>query len=155
MNRYLLDTNILLGLTRMAPWAKEVVERYRLSDPDTLVFTTIVCRGEILALAEKFGWGDRRRETLTRVLNDFPTVGIEKDSVVTTYAKLSAWSEGKTVMDPEFPEPPKPAKKIGQNDIWIAAVARVSQAILITTDKDFDALSDGVIQRIWVNQDSK
>ncbi len=152
MNRYLLDTNILLGLARGASWAKNVVDRYRLSDPETLVFTTVVCKGEILALAEKFGWGERKRETLTRVLNDFPAVGIEKDFVVTTYAKLSAWSEGTHVWDSEFPDPPKPAKKIGQNDVWIAAVARVSQAVLITTDKDFDALSKGLIQRIWVDQ---
>lgn len=150
MGRFLLDTNMLLGLVRGAGWAKKTVESYRLSDQEALVFTTIICRGEILALAEKFGWGEPKRQKLTAVLNEFPTVGIDKDAVVATYAKLSAWSEGKAVAD--FPDPPKPAKKMGQNDLWIAAVARVSQAVVITTDKDFDVMNGKLIKRIWVNQ---
>lgn len=150
MDRYLLDTNMLLGLVRGAEWAKTTVETYRLSNQENLVFTTIVCRGEILALAEKRGWGEPKRKNLTRVLNEFPTIGIEKDAVVKAYAKLSAWSEGKAVEN--FPDPPKPARKMGQNDLWIAAVARVSQAVVVTTDKDFDEMSGKVIQRIWVDQ---
>jgi tRNA(fMet)-specific endonuclease VapC len=39
-----------------------------------------------------------------------------------------------------------------ENDLWIAATAAASDAILVTTDKDFDHLHEnGHLRRIWVN----
>ena len=69
MNRFLLDTNMLLGFTVGAPWAQWANEQFSFDDLDTMIFTSIVCRGEILALAEKRGWGSRKRIKLDDVLS--------------------------------------------------------------------------------------
>ena len=55
MKRVLLDTGMLIGLMREAPWALKADTDLDLSGPETLAFTSVVCRGELLALAEKRG----------------------------------------------------------------------------------------------------
>lgn len=145
MKRYLLDTNMLLGFIRGAEWARQSHAKLGMADATTMVFTTSINRGEILALAEKLGWGAAKRGKLETTLLQFPAVGIDRDSVARAYARIDAWSQGKPVAEAPFAEPPKPARRMGQNDMWIAAVAHVVGATLVTTDGDFDHLAGGVI----------
>lgn len=154
MKRFILDTNILLGLVRGAEWAKNCYDKYGLAKSDVLVFTSIVSKGELLALAEKLNWGGKKRQEFEKILAEFPSVDISSQKVVEGYAQIKAWTEGS---DPPsavgFPAAQKPAIQMGQNDMWIAATALVSKAVLITTDKDFDHLhGGGVIQRGYVDQ---
>ena len=46
MKRYLLDTGLLLGFARRAPWAINARETLDLGDPETMVFTSVICQGE-------------------------------------------------------------------------------------------------------------
>jgi len=143
MRRFLLDTNILLGLTREADWARWTYTRFHLGDPDAISFTSIVCKGEILAIAERNGWGPRKRTTLDRMLSEFPDLPIRDPNILRSYALIDAWSRGKSVSAPGEAPPPKPAVPMGKNDLWIAATAHASGAILLSTDGDFEHL-DGV-----------
>ena len=77
--RYLLDTGTLLGFVREAPWAIRARKMFNRGDRETMVFTSIICRGELLALAEKNGWGRNKRLRLEHVLEDFPTVDIKQE----------------------------------------------------------------------------
>ncbi len=43
---------------------------------------------------------------------------------------------------------------MGKNDLWIAAVANVSQAALMTTDSDFDHLSPSHLTLDRIDQNS-
>ena len=155
MKRYLLGTNILLGFSRKAAWAQWAHTTFRLGATDTMAFTSVICRGEILALAEKTGWGAARRRELVLILNRFPTVNIDKEEILKTYACLDAWTHGKTVSSESYPAPPKPAVSMKQNDLWIAATAKATGATLITTDKDFDHLHGRILTREFVDQTSK
>ena len=65
-SRYLLDTGVLLGFIREAEWAGRAREEYNLGDRETIVFTSTVCVGELLALAEKFGWGETKGHILKK-----------------------------------------------------------------------------------------
>ena len=40
---------------------------------------------------------------------------------------------------------------MGKNDLWIAATAKATGATLLTTDKDFDHLYPGQINRIYID----
>jgi tRNA(fMet)-specific endonuclease VapC len=40
---------------------------------------------------------------------------------------------------------------MGKNDLWIAASAAVTSAVLMTTDKDFDHLHPQRIQRLLID----
>ena len=120
-----------------------------------MVFTSVICRGEILALAEKFGWKSKKRENLVKVLNQFPTLDLNKESILNAYASIDTWTHGTPLTHSSFPPPPKPAISMKQNDLWIAATSCASKAILLTTYKDFDHLDDVCLSRIWVDQSSE
>lgn len=55
MKRFLLDTGMLLGLVGKAPWVLRARSELGLTDGKTVTFTSVICRGELLALAEKRG----------------------------------------------------------------------------------------------------
>lgn len=61
----------------------------------------------------------------------------DKD-LLTAYAKLDAYSKGKLTDKPLG----RSAIVMGKNDLWIAATAVAANAVLITTDKDFDHLNN-------------
>ena len=151
MKIFLLDTGVMLGFVRGAPWAITVRAEYDLGNPETIVMTSVICQGELLALAEKRGWGEASRLELSRTLNRVPTLDINKQSILKAYALIDAWTHGKLVASPRNGPPPKPARSIGKNDLWIAATAHASDAILLTTDTDFDHLDGVWFKRIHVS----
>ncbi|WP_419161340.1 PIN domain-containing protein [Candidatus Palauibacter sp.] len=142
-DRVLLDTNILLGLTRKAPWAEHAYREFDLGNREVVTFTSIVCKGEILAIAEKRRWARAKRRRLEQVLDQFPTVSIDDPQIVRAYARIDAWTRGAAVDSPGAAPPPKPALPMGKNDLWIAATAHAAGAALLSTDGDFTRL-DGV-----------
>ena len=98
MKRYLLDTGLLLGFIREAHWATQARESLNLGGPDTMAFTSIICRGEILALAEKNGWGHGKRNRLEQQLNQIPSLNIGHSQIIGAYARIDAWTHGKSVV---------------------------------------------------------
>ena len=105
-----------------------------------MVFTSIICQGEILTLAEKNGWGIDKRTCLEQLLNRIPSLNISQGQITDAYARIDAWTHGKSVMSPNNAPPPKPAVPMKQNDLWIAASTHASGATLVSTDEDFSHL---------------
>ena len=85
-----LDTGMLLGFVREAPWALWARSKFSLGDQETMVFTSIICQAELLALAEKRGWGEKKRGRLEEVLDEFPTLDINQKSILNAYALIDA-----------------------------------------------------------------
>ena len=144
---------MLLGLILKAPYALQARSKFNFEDIETMIFTSIVCRGELLALAEKRGWGQKKRRLLEEFLDKFPTVDINQESILNSYALIDAWSQGRSVDYPEenpFP-PPKPAVRMSKNDLWIAATAHVSNSVLLSTDKDFLHLNNKWISFVYID----
>jgi predicted nucleic acid-binding protein len=65
------------------------------------------------------------------------------------YGKIDAYSQGK-LKDISLPQGMS-ARNMGKNDLWIAAVAYVLEATLITTDKDFEHLSPALINLDYID----
>ena len=153
MSRFLLDTNMLLGFVREAPWAIKARADYSLGDSETMVFTSVICRGEILALAEKNGWGAKRRTRLDDVLETIPTLDIDQPAILDAYARIDAWTHGKSVASPGNVLPPQPAVSMKQNDMWIAATTtHACNATLLSTDSDFEHLAGIWLDFVYVDQ---
>ena len=141
----------MLGFVRGAPWAITVHAEHDLGNPETIAMTSVICQGELLALSEKRGWGEENRTKLAKTLNGVPTLDINKPPILKAYALIDAWTHGKPVTSPRNALPPKPARSMGKNDLWIAATAHASDAILMTTDTDFDHLDGVWFKRIHIN----
>ena len=131
--RFLLDTGVLLGILKDAPWARRTRSDNHLDDSQTLITTSVVCHGEIMAISEKRQWGDKKHANLTQLLSEIPAVGIKQRPILN-------------------PSPPKPARKMNQNDMWIAATAHAIEAVLVSTDRDFEHLRDAWIDFVYVDQ---
>jgi len=93
------------------------------------------------ALSLKFGWGEEKIARLNEILDALVIIDINKPNVVDNYARINYFSE--KVM--------KPARPMGQNDIWIAATAKTLSAWFMTTDNDFDHLHPKYLQRILIS----
>ncbi len=153
-NRFLLDTNILLGIVREADWAIDALKRLDLEDKKNILFTSIICKGEILVLGNRNKWGREKRARLDEILNRIPCLDINEQSLK-TYSEIHAWTHGKSRIDSSIQNPsPKPAISMKDHDIWIAATAYDYKAALVSADKDFNHLNGVWIEVIYVDQHS-
>lgn len=152
MKTYQLDTGIIVGLVRRANWAINACSDSELAE--SKVFISVISRGELMALTEKRKWGSRKRRELEQILDRIPTVDINSSKVINAYARIDAWTHGNELADPEMAPPPKPARSMAQNDLWIAATAHASGATLISTDKDFLHLKEIWFPFIFVDQNA-
>lgn len=151
---FLLDTGMLLGIIKQAPWAQRTRSECNLDDQRTVVTTSVVCHGEIMAISEKRKWGDRKRAQLTKLLNEVPAIDINRQPILNAYARIDTWTRGSSVIDQKTP-PPKPAVRMAKNDLWIAATAHVTNAALLSTDRGFEHLDSVWIEFIYVDQRSR
>ena len=141
MEKFVLDTGIILGYVRGAGYAEYVEKKYRLFSPPNIPLISIVSKGEIYSLAVQRDWGGGKLTLLGELLRKLPVVDINNEQIIQRYAEIDAYSLSK---DRKRPLPAgQTARVMGKNDLWIAATTSVLKAKLLTTDNDFDHL-DGV-----------
>jgi predicted nucleic acid-binding protein len=139
---YLLDTNIILALVRGNDLGRYVDATYGLTSGTRAFFVSVVSVGELFALANKFRWGPPKRSALDAAMAAFVVLDVNPLSVLKTYGDIDAASDAA-------------GRPMGKNDVWIAATAKVSDATILTTDKDFDHLHGAWVDREWVDPESK
>ena len=132
-----LDTNVLVHLIRRGTAGRLLDDAYGLTARRPRPIISVVSRGEIKALALDLGWGEEKLRSLEALLAHLPAADISASQVVDAYAQLDHESR-------------KRGRKMGKNDLWIAATAHVAQAVLLTTDRDFDHLNPALIQVEYV-----
>jgi predicted nucleic acid-binding protein len=141
MEKFVLDTGIVLGYVRGAGYAEYAEKKYRLFNPPNIPLISIVSKGEIYSLAVQLDWSGGKLTLLGELLRKLPVVDINNEQIIQRYAEIDAYSLSK---DRKRPLPAgQTARVMGKNDLWIAATTSVLRATLLTTDHDFDHL-DGV-----------
>lgn len=133
---YLLDTNILVHLVRNNELGRYADVTYGLSAGTTPFLLSVVTVGELFSLAIKFGWGPAKVKHLEELITSFTWVDISDRQILAAYGEIDAWSLAN-------------GRKMGKNDAWIAATARVTNTTVLTTDADFDHLHDPHPARSW------
>jgi tRNA(fMet)-specific endonuclease VapC len=101
---------------------------------------SIVTHGELKVLAERNDWGAEKRNALAVALDNLVTVIIESEALVEAYVQVDRACRNNN----------GGSRTLGQNDMWIAATALLSDLPLITTDKDFLALHERFITIHWI-----
>ena len=135
MNRFLLDTNLLVYSLRNDPKWDVVCRTYAIGENNN--FVSVVSLGEIWSLSIRNQWGPRRIEQLQRINQSFIIVDINIENIIRLYAEIDAYSQGKLKGKPLGTT----ARNMGKNDLWIAATASALELSLLTTDRDFDHLT--------------
>ena len=152
-NTFILDTNIVVHLIRNESFKNRFEQRYDLLTTTKLI--SVVTEGELLSLTLQFNWGSGKQKRLFKLINDFLIYPIRTQTILDAYAQIDAYSQGK-LSEKRFPFRMS-ARNMGKNDLWIAATAHVTNAALITTDKDFDHLDKQFInlERIDIDWSQK
>jgi tRNA(fMet)-specific endonuclease VapC len=135
---YFLDTNILVHLVRRDPIGEFLINNYSLYSIDPRPLISDVTEGELRSLAIQWKWGQQKRGQMEFVLSYFWRIAINTPDVFEAYAAIDAFSESIGI-------------SMGKNDVWIAAAVQTLQALLLTTDKDFDHLHPIYISRDWID----
>lgn len=139
MKQYLLDTNILLLYIRRDTRFEYIDTHYEPFSLNSTPIISVVTEGELRSIALQREWGVPKIALLETVLKRFLIADIHVKEIINRYAEIDAFSQGKLKNKPLGTS----ARKMGKNDLWIAATASVLGLTLLTTDKDFQHL-DGV-----------
>jgi tRNA(fMet)-specific endonuclease VapC len=136
--RYVLDTNILLHYLRVTELSKWIDSQYNPLDSSVNeAIISVVSVGEIRALAKINRWGRTRLEKIDDLLDELLITDINSEDIIERYADIDAFSQGRAIDKPLGIT----ARNMGKNDLWIAAMASVLEATLLTTDQDFNHLT--------------
>lgn len=129
-----LDTSVLVHLARNDKTGREIERDFSLTRrPERPLISTVV-EGELFGLARYWNWGEEKVARLGELLAELVRVEAGLREIVDNYAEL--YAEGRRM-----------GQGCGENDLWIAATAKATGAILLTCDKDFDWLHDRHITR--------
>ena len=136
--RYLFDTSILIHYIRESDVYQYIESTFLPFQTGNFPCISVVSVGEIRSFAIQRKWGALKLQKLENFLAEFVLLDINHDVVIERYAEIDAFSQnllpgrqlGLT------------ARNMGKNDIWIAATAAVANAVLLTTDADFDHLNN-------------
>ncbi len=126
MNKYLLDTSTCSLLMQENPRVKGRLDSLTESDYH---FTCPIVKGEILFGIFRLAAGKRRQDLEQRANKLFADVQCDPipENVGNVYAqiKVAAQQQGTS---------------LGECDLWIAATALALDAILVTTDSDYQRI---------------
>ena len=135
---YLLDTGVLILYARGADAGEAIEARFQFKATPYRPLVCVVTLGEIWAFARWRQWGERQTQQLKTFLENVVPIDISHSSIIEAYAEIQNHARQK-------------GRALSDNDVWNAAVAHVSGATLLTTDKDFDPLVDRFIERILID----
>lgn len=138
MNRFVLDTGILLHYIRASKLFSQIEEENNLTSPNSIILVSAVTVGELEGFLQRRNWADDKKNKLQILLNEIIIIDVagKDERLMKAYAELLNFSKNT-----------HPTEKlgrsigIGNNDLWIAALTMVAEAELITVDGDFDHLS--------------
>lgn len=137
----LLDTSVLYHVMRGQRTGRLIEERLRLSERRGDLILSSVVEAELLLLAARRGWGDRKLAVLAKQFRDSVRVSAGEPAVVQAWVEMAAAQTGA-------------GATIDHNDLWIAATARAAGAVLITCDGDFLRLRPGLVSYCHVDQNT-
>jgi predicted nucleic acid-binding protein len=139
---FLLDTNVIVALVRAGPLGQHIESQYHVTTQAFRPLISVVSVGEILKLTKGFNWNCEKVQRLQTLLGNLVQVDLNHPGILQAYAEI-AWHCEHVL---------KPARTKPQNDYWIAATAKATEATLLTTDEHFDDLHGHFIQRALIDE---
>ena len=141
MLQYLLDTNILLAWIRFGVLQAFLQASYQLDTISPAPIISIVTEAELRSLAIQNQWGLDKQQKLKTWIRRLIAVPIPYKNIIEAYVEIDSYSNAQ-------------GRRMGKNDLWIAATARIEDATILTTDKDFDHLPQSMVKHIYIDPSS-
>ncbi len=148
MANYVLDTGVLIGYVRGAPYAAYVEKKFSPSTAPNLATISTVSIGELYSFALRRNWGPTKQAGLATLLRSIPATPVAHQTILQKFSEIDAFNHRQ---HPSLPLPVS-GHTMGDNDIWVAATASVLNANLLTTDHDFDHLNGIFVNVFYIDQ---
>jgi tRNA(fMet)-specific endonuclease VapC len=142
MKNIVIDTCVFINIVRDNDAGKNCLKAIEEFDENVNVIVSVVTKAELFSLIIQNNWGKPKLDKLSEILNNVTFIDIanaDKD-LIESYKQIDAFSKRK-ITDKFGNYLNGSAKKMGKNDLWIAATALSLDIPLITTDGDFDHLN--------------
>ena len=151
MKNIIIDTCVIIHIVRESESGKKCLEALSRFDDEPNIIISVVTKAEIESFSVQNDWGATKIEKLNKVLHQITYIDISSNDkiLMNAYTKIDAYSKRK-MKDNNGNLLNDSAKKMGKNDIWIAATAYALNIPLITTDGDFDYLNNTLINVIKI-----
>lgn len=151
MKNILIDTCVVIHIIRQSSTGVNCIDTLKSFDENPNIIISVVTKGELESFAKQNKWGQNKLTQLTNFLNQATYIDIENADqiLLDAYSNIDAFSKRK-ITDRSGNLLNGVSKKMGKNDLWIAATALAIDIPVITTDGDFDHLNGTMINVIKV-----
>ena len=129
----ILDTSVVVDIARNNRSGQTILDTYSLRNRTDRPLISIITTGEMLGIAKTQSWNSEKTKVLNELPSEFVILDITSE-VVDVYADLVALCRSRN-------------HTMGQqNDMWIAATAKVIGGVLLTGDSGFNWLNPQFIR---------
>jgi tRNA(fMet)-specific endonuclease VapC len=137
---YVWDTNIIILSSRNSQFLENLDSQYDFFNNANTLYISAVTIGEVHAFTLRNRWGNKRMAEVNKILSMVKPISVtDNPALIQMYAEIDVYSQSHH----PILKLPTSARKMGKNDLWIAATTAVYNATLISTDDDFTHL-DGL-----------
>ena len=152
MRNLVIDTCVLIHIIRDTKTGKNCLDTISMLDTEPNIIISVVTKAEMESFASQHQWGAKKNEKFGKLLENITVIDINQsdNALLSQYSKIDAFSKGRG-SDKNGNKLIGSAKKMGKNDLWIAATASALDVTLITTDGDFDHLHPDFIDIVKVS----
>lgn len=151
MKNIVVDTCVFIHIVRDTATGRNCLSELEKFDEAANVIISVVTKAELESFIAQNNWGKPKVEKLNKILEQITYIDITNSDqlLINSYTEIDAFSKRKT-KDKRGNLLKGSARKMGKNDLWIAATAYTLDIPLITTDGDFDHLNESLIEVIKI-----
>jgi predicted nucleic acid-binding protein len=142
MKNIVIDTCVFIHIVRDTDTGRKCIEALEKYDEVANVIVSVVTKAELAS----FNWGKSKIDKLNKILEEITYIDISNADqlLIDSYTEIDAFSKRK-IKDKSGNLLDGSARKMGKNDLWIAATAYSLDIPLMTTDGDFDHLNGSMM----------
>lgn len=142
MKNIVIDTCTVLHILKDSPQGKKCLEEIEKLGENPHIIISVATKAELDSFSLQNQWRQKKIQALNKFLNELTTIDINQGDkqLLDAYSLIDGYSKRK-LTDPTGNKLLGSARKMGKNDLWIAATAKVINAPLLTTDGDFNHLN--------------
>lgn len=151
MKNIVIDTCVLIHIIRANTIGKKCLEVLEAFGTEVNIIVSVVTKAELESFSWQYGWEEKKIKKIIEILNEATIIDIQAGNqiLVEAYSYVDGYSKSKIPNEAgDFLV--GTARKMGKNDLWIAATAKALDAPLLTTDKDFEHLHANLLEVINV-----
>lgn len=151
MKNIIVDTCVFIHIVRDTATGRNCLIELEKFDEAANVIVSVVTKAELESFIAQNNWGKPKIEKLNKILEEITYIDISNSDqlLINSYTEIDAFSKRK-IKDKNENLLKGSARKMGKNDLWIAATAYSLDIPLMTADGDFDHLNEILLDVIKI-----